>query len=137
MSELIFRGNAQIYLQGQDALEPIDFSLDGCMVYYIGSVESGIKVEDFRFEPNHKAKQAILTLDDTDFADVFNLPANVEIFDCGDLIEIRLRDGIAFDEDPMLWLGVWNENEIGNYSILWEEIKRINNDKFAFALVLE
>ena len=137
MNGLQFQGNAQVYLQGQEALEPVLTASNGHMVYYVGRPDSLIRVEDYRSEPNRAAKQAITSFNDEGFADVFNQPAWVEIYELEECTKIVMFDGTADSTQPILWLGVWESDEMNDYTILWETMRSIGEKQVAFAILVE
>ena len=58
-----YRGHAQIYLQGHNALEPIDLNSNS-MNYYVGCSASKILIRDHRTDAAQAAKRALKGLDE-------------------------------------------------------------------------
>ena len=73
-----FSGFADIYLQGLDALQPLEDKPEH-MTYYLGCPVSNILIQDYRLEAAVAARLALNGHNENNFADVFNCPAWVEI----------------------------------------------------------
>ena len=132
----IFHGNARVYLQGKGALQLVDRSNSQCYTYFIGSVESAIKVKDFRQKPIQAAQAIIEGGFEQEFAEVFNQPAEIKIVGCKDSIEIEMRAGKDEETSPILWMGVINDEKMPVHQIEWETIKPIFGNIAAFAALV-
>jgi len=138
----LYRGNVQIYLQGEKALLPVaSRNRDGQISYFIGSKKSKLLIRDYRREPIHAAHNARAGLDGSEFADAFNQPAyaEVSISERGDepeKIEINLRPTRKSDDFPVLWLGVLNDSMMPMLDIEWEFLRPINAEKIAFTAMV-
>ena len=137
----LYRGNVQIYLQGEKALLPIaSKNRNGQIAYFIGSKKSKLLIRDFRREPIHAA-HASAGLEGSEFADAFNQPAyaEVSISERGgepEKIEINLRPPNKSDDFPVLWLGVLNDAMMPMLDIEWEILRPINAEKIAFTAMV-
>ena len=137
----LYRGNVQIYLQGEKALLPVaSKTRDGQVSYFIGSKKSKLLIRDYRREPIHAA-HASAGLEGTEFADAFNQPAyaEVSISEKGsepEKIEINLRPTNKRDDFPVLWLGVLNDAMMPMLDIEWEILRPINAEKIAFTAMV-
>ena len=131
--ELIFRGNVCVYLQGKQALQPVDIHQENSLNYYIGSPVSKIHLHDFREAPNDAARRAIIGVDGYEFADVFNQPAWVEIKHGLEGIVIELYESTEEADCPTLWLGVLHEKVIPVHQFDWKTFKSIGPSEIAFA----
>ena len=138
----LYRGNVQIYLQGEKALMPIASKNRGDQVaYFIGSKKSKLLIRDFRRAPNHAAHHARAGLEGAEFADAFNQPAyaEVSVSERGnepEKIEINLRPTNKSDDFPVLWLGVLNDAMMPMLDIEWEILRPINSEKIAFTAMV-
>jgi hypothetical protein len=138
----LYRGNVQIYLQGEKALLPVaSKNRDGQIAYFIGSKKSKLLIRDFRREPIHAAHHTRSGLEGTEFADAFNQPAyaEVSVSDGGnepEKIEINLRPTNKRDDFPVLWLGVLNDAMMPMLDIEWEILRPINSEKIAFTAMV-
>ena len=138
----LYRGNVQIYLQGEKALLPVaSKNRDGQIAYFIGSKKSKLLIRDFRREPIHAAHHARSGLEGSEFADAFNQPAyaEVSVSDGGnepEKIEINLRPTNKRDDFPVLWLGVLNDAMMPMLDIEWEILRPINSEKIAFTAMI-
>jgi hypothetical protein len=135
-----YKGNVQIYLQGEKALLPVASKNRGQIAYFIGSKKSKLLIRDFRREPIHAA-HASAGLDGSEFADAFNQPAYAEVsISEGDnepeKIEINLRPTSKRDDFPILWLGVLNDAMMPMLDIEWEILRPINAEKIAFTAMV-
>ncbi|RPJ26925.1 MAG: hypothetical protein EHM33_09880 [Chloroflexi bacterium] len=135
-SDIIYSGNARVYLEGKGALQPVDVSDPNCYTYFVGSVESAIKIKDFRPEPIHAAEAKIQNKLVGEFADVFNQPAEIEIIEEDENIEIAMRPGKQDSVSPILWMGVIYDGKMPVHKITWEALKPIRDDATAFAVLV-
>ena len=137
----LYRGNVQIYLQGEKALLPVaSKNRNGQVAYFIGSKKSKLLIRDFRREPIHAA-HASSGLEGSEFADAFNQPAyaEVSISEKGsepEKIEINLRPTSKSDDFPVLWLGVLNDAMMPMLDIEWEILRPINSERIAFTAMV-
>lgn len=137
----LYRGNVQIYLQGEKALLPVASKRGNQIAYFIGSKKSRLLIRDFRREPIHAAHHARSGLEGAEFADAFNQPAyaEVSVSDRGDepeKIEINLRPTSKSDDFPVLWLGVLNDAMMPMLDIEWEILRPINAERIAFTAMV-
>ena len=138
----LYRGNVQIYLQGENALMPVASKHRGDQIaYFIGSKKSKLLIRDFRRAPIHAAHHARAGLDGSEFADAFNQPAYAEVSvsergDEPEKIEINLRPTNRSDDFPVLWLGVLNDSMMPMLDIEWEILRPINSEKIAFTAMV-
>ncbi len=133
---LQYRGSAQVYLQGLEALEPSNGASEIPVTYYVGCPESNIFIRDYRLAPSLAARRALTDQDDGEFAEVFSQPASIEVRATDDLTEIELHDGGTDDEPLTLWLGVIDDGRMAVHEIEWETIKFIGETIFAFAALV-
>lgn len=137
----LYKGNVQIYLQGQNALLPVASKPRGDQIaYFIGSKKSKLLIRDFRRAPIHAA-HASAGVEGSEFADAFNQPAyaEVSISEKGnepEKIEINLRPTSTRDDFPVLWLGVLNDAMMPMLDIEWEILRPIKADKIAFTAMV-
>jgi len=142
MSEnYLYKGNVQIYLQGEKALLPVASKRENQIAYFIGSKKSKLLIRDFRREPIHAAHHARAGLEGSEFADAFNQPAyaEVSVSERGnepEKIEINLRPTSNSDDFPVLWLGVLNDAMMPMLDIEWEILRPINAEKIAFTAMV-
>ena len=136
-----YKGNVQIYLQGEKALLPVASNHQGQVSYFIGSKRSKLLIRDFRREPLHAAHHTKSGLDGAEFAEAFNQPAyaEVSISEKGsepEKIEINLRPTNKSDDFPVLWLGVLNDAMMPMLDIEWEILRPINAERIAFTAMV-
>ena len=132
-----FQGNSDIYLQGRDALEPVNGTA-GCMTYFVGSAHSKIRVRDHR---EKSIRAAIDTLNGRDreadlFADIFNQPGWVKIQSAEERVEIDIHEGQTNEDSPTLWLGVIHDGKMAVNDIVWEVLKPVSRSQIAFAALI-
>lgn len=138
----LYRGNVQIYLQGDHALLPVaSRNRSGQITYFIGSKKSRLLIRDFRRAPIHAAQHAAAGLEGAEFADAFNQPAYAEVSVSGtdsepEKIEINLRPTHPSDDFPVLWLGVLNDAMMPMLDIEWEILRPINAERIAFTAMV-
>src|ERR1044071_10503444 len=75
----LYRGNVQIYLQGQNALLPIPSNREDQIACFIGSKKSKLILRDFREQPILAAHHTPSGIKSSEFSDAFNQPAYVEV----------------------------------------------------------
>ena len=138
----LYRGNVQIYLQGENALLPVaSKNRDGQIAYFIGSKKSKLLIRDFRTEPLIAAHSGEAGVEGSEFADAFNQPAyaEVSVSERGaepEKIEINLRPTNKSDDFPVLWLGVLNDAMMPMLDIEWEILRPINAERIAFTAMV-
>lgn len=135
-TEPIYRGNARVYLQGKGALQLVDKSDSDCYTYFVGSIESSIKIKDFRKEPIEAAQAIVESRSYSDFASVFNQPAEIEITECERNIEIKMHSTTRNEFLPILWIGVIHDRKMPVHKIAWEALRSIREDLTAFAILV-
>src|SRR6185503_7048326 len=129
----LYRGNVQLYLQGEKALLPVASKNRNSQIsYFIGSKKSKLLIRDFRKGPIHAAHHDRSGLEGSEFADAFNQPAYAEVSvsergDEPEKIEINLRPTSKSDDFPVLWLGVLNDAMMPMLDIEWEILRPINS----------
>ena len=137
-----YRGNVQIYLQGEKALLPVaSKNRNRQVTYFIGSKKSKLLIRDYRKEPILAAHHADSGLEGAEFADAFNQPAfaEVSISERGgepEKIEINLRPTDKSEDFPVLWLGVLSDAMMPMLDIEWEILRPINAEKIAFTAMV-
>lgn len=134
---IVYRGNARVYLQGVGALQPIDINNLEYYTYYVGTEVSLIKVKDYRQEPNQAALAEIENRSKGKFAHAFNQPAEVEIRENGENVEIKMLPGKEDIASPILWMGVINDGKMPVQKITWEVLKLLNDNAIAFAVLVQ
>lgn len=138
---VLYRGNVQIYLQGQRALLPVDSHRNDQVAYFIGSKKSKLLVRDFREEPILAAQRAPLGIEAAEFAAAFNQPAYAEVAmdvlgEEPEQVEIQLRPAENNKDSPVLWLGVKNDALMPMLDIEWEILRPISSKKIAFTAMV-
>lgn len=138
----LYRGNVQVYLQGEKALFPVaSKNRQGQASYFVGSKKSKLLIRDFRLEPILAAHHAQAGFEGAEFADAFNQPAYAEVSVSEkegepEKIEINLRPTSKSDDFPVLWLGVLNDSMMPMLDIEWEFLRPINAEKIAFTAMV-
>jgi len=138
---VLYRGNVQIYLQGEKALLRVNSSYEDQIAYFIGSRKSKLLIRDFREEPILAAHHTSAGIEGTEFANAFNQPAyaEVSIADKGsepEKVEINLRPAEESEDFPVLWLGVKNDLLMPMLDIEWEFLRPISVEKVAFTAMV-
>ena len=126
--QILYQGSAQVYLQGQNALDPIPNTYKpNEMLYYVGEKSTDFTVKDLRKEPVNAAQEAIQLNHQNGFVKVFNKQSWVEIRyePNNQKIEIELRDQTeaSITNLPLLWFGILNDNIMPGYEVDWEVFK--------------
>lgn len=132
----LYKGNVQIYLQGQNALISVDSTSEGKITYFVGSRNSKLLIRDFRKDPVLAAQRALSGLDGAEFASIFNQPAQIEIKEDQDHVQIDLHESSENDVNTMLWLGVTKDGNIPVHYMLWEKFTNIDDATLAFAALV-
>jgi hypothetical protein len=139
---ILFRGNVQVELQGQNALIPVGEITPNKMTYYVGSKRSKILVMDYRQNPILAAQQVLSGLDGEIFADIFNQTAYIEIMGADhapdfEEIEIHLYPISQNGEFPVFWFGIIDDLKMPNVDAEWEILRPISLKKIAFATLIK
>jgi len=127
--QILYKGAADIYLQGQNALFPVIDTTNKSQEirYYIGDASTEFSIRDFRKKPVVEANEAIRLSYQNGFAKTFNQQAWVEIRyePSSEKIEIELSDlsELSKDKLPLLWMGVLDDNTMPAYEVDWEVFK--------------
>jgi hypothetical protein len=137
----LYKGNVQIYLQGEKALLPVASNRQGQVSYFIGSKKSRLLIRDFRREPFHAAQHTKSGLEGAEFVEAFNQPAYAEVTiaeqgEEPEKIEINLRPTKNSDDFPVLWLGVLTDSMMPMLDIEWEILRPINAERIAFTAMV-
>ena len=141
----LYKGNVQIYLQGEKALLPVASKASknrgGQIAYFIGSKKSKLLIRDFREEPILAAQRAPAGIEGAEFAVAFNQPAYAEVAVAKNgsepqKIEINLRPAEDSEDIPVLWLGVKNDLLMPMLDIEWEILRPISSKKIAFTAMV-
>ena len=135
-SNLLYEGEANIYLQGKNALIATDPNNKSQMAYSIGSLNSSLNIQDYRRIPSQAAKQALSGEDGLYFADTFNQPAFAQVTLEGTTVNIILRESEKAENAPILWIGVFNENEMSVQPTRWEFLRSIDDRQTAFVALI-
>jgi len=133
-----FKGNVRVYLEGEQALVPVELHPPDEMKYFIGAEQTHLIIKDFRKNPNQAAQKAIAGETGTEFADVFNQPAWVEVSENAGALEIDMREETAKPgERPILWLGVIRDGKMPVHKLAWEVLRPTSETAIAFAALVE
>ncbi len=138
---ILYRGNVQIYLQGERALLPVDSNREDQVAYFIGSKKSKLLIRDFREQPILVAQRNPAGIEGADFTAAFNQPAYAEVAmdvlgEEPENVEIHLRPTKDNDDIPVLWLGVKNDLLMPMLDIEWEILRPISSKKIAFTAMV-
>lgn len=135
---LQFSGNAQIYLEGKRALQPIEWQDARKMSYFLGDSGSRIRIIDNRMSANTEALAAMAGNLAHHFADVFSELAWVMVELGNDGIEINIEDRQeSSSEDRILWMGVVDGNEIPANPVSWLQFQETEDSRIAFVGLIE
>lgn len=133
---IVFNGPVQVYLQGKDALFPVDASNDQ-ISYWIGSQNSKLFLKDHRYLPIRAANRVLAGEDGSEFADIFNQPAIAKVNLEDDAVNIELHEIANAGNYPILWLGVLEKNLMPNYSVEWEYLRPLNSHSTAISILIK
>lgn len=133
---IVYNDNANIYLQGKNALLPIEVT-EEYISYYIGDESAQLEVKDFRKTSWEEAKYILDGKNGSSFAKIFNQAAYAIVKRSpDDSLKIELREKTNDGEFPTLWLGVLEDNLMPNYGIIWEYLRPTNSGGTAIAVLL-
>jgi hypothetical protein len=132
----VFTGSAHIYLQGKNALLPIEAIGRNTISYYIGEKCTNLVITDNRNQSVNAANEAITTGEVDSFPHIFNQPARVVINEEGKTTKIELFEGTAGEDDPILWMGVLNDKYIPIHYLIWQKFIDIQDQGIAFAALI-
>lgn len=128
---ILYKGMADIYLQGQNALCPIEETINKSqeIQYCIGDTSTDFLIRDLRKKTILEANNAIRLRYQNGFAKTFNQQAWVEVRyePSKEKIEIELSDPaeISNEKLPLLWLGILDDNIMPAYEVDWEVFKSL------------
>lgn len=136
---IVYQGQAQIYLQGQNALLATPPETADEMRYFIGGEQTNLVIRDFRPKVILEAHEAIRRQYQNGFAKVFSQRAYVEVrYDSEkESMEIQLYDSDnQGSRVPTLWAGVLENNTMPGYQVDWEIFKKVSKEQTAFVAML-
>ena len=134
--EILFQGNANVYLQGKNALLPENSNEGNLMTYFIASSSSTIHIEDRRKKSNETARRILDGQNGLKFTDYFNKPAWINVRRIEEGINIEMHECREEGDLPTLWMGVIYDNKMPIYPIEWEILKPLGDRKTAFAALI-
>lgn len=127
---------SQVYLEGKRALQPVDWISEAQITYYVGTATSNIQVNDYRSAPNWHAIQAIQNLKEREnFYQSFAQPAKVVIQEMGKDIIIDLNEAEK-EGGRILWLGVFEGDELTANPLDWYALRETGDDRTAFVALI-
>ena len=133
---IVFDGPVQVYLQGKNALLPIDATNEQ-ITYWIGSEQTKLLLKDHRCLPIEAANRILRGENGFEFADIFNRPAVAKVNLEDDTVNIELHDNTNDGNYPILWLGVLDENMMPNYKTEWEYLRPVDSQSTAISVLLK
>jgi hypothetical protein len=138
---VLYRGNVHIHLQGPRALLPVEPTGEDQIAYFIGSKKSRLLIRDFREEAILAAQRNPTGIEGADFTVAFNKPAYAEVAmealgENPERVEIHLRPAKENEDNPVLWLGVKNDQLMPMLDIEWEIMRPISARKIAFTAMV-
>jgi len=139
--QVLYRGIANIYLQGHNALCPIEETINNSheIRYCIGDASTEFFIKDLRKELVLEANEAIRLSRQNGFTRDFNQQAWVEVRyePSQEKVEIELRDPVKISQEkmPLLWLGVLENNLMPAYEVDWEIFKPLAGSTAFVSLV--
>ena len=134
---IIFQGDAQILLYGNNALVPLSLSKQ--------SLISAIGFENSELIVNEHREHTIQSLENTsnshipdNFTEIFNRPARVEVsyIPNNHSLTINLFKALGDTNLPILWMGVLENNVMPAYEIDWEIFKPVDENNMAFCALI-
>jgi hypothetical protein len=133
---ILFDGPVNVYLQGRNALLPIDLTTEQ-VTYWIGSEQTKLLLKDHRCLPINAAARIIEGENGFEFADIFNQPAIARVRLEDETVNIELHENTSDGEYPTLWLGVLDDNMMPNYKIEWEYLRPLDDHSTAISVLLK
>jgi hypothetical protein len=136
--KIIYKGNVQVYLQGQKALLPISLPVNQDEInYYIGAESAHLIINDHRKVSNSAAQQVLSGEQGIKFSQHFNQPALIEISKEKNKVTIDLREAENENNPTVLWIGVIHNGTMPVHRITWQVLKPIDQSSVAFAAIVE
>ena len=137
-SSIIFEGDVQIHLYGQNALIPV-YLRDQVLASIIGVEGSELIVNEHRYETIEAIRNSSSNHYPDGFLKAFNQPAWAEIYYDPDKhgLEIDLYEASTETNMPILWMGTLENNSMPAYQVEWEILKTINESSTAFCALVK
>jgi hypothetical protein len=133
---IVYDGPVRVYLQGNNALLPID-ATNQQITYWIGSEKTKLLLRDRRYLPIEAANRILKGENGFEFADVFNRPAIAKVQLEEETVNIELRESSDDGEYPILWLGVLDNNLMPNYKTEWEYLRPLDSQSTAISVLIK
>ena len=136
---LVFSGFVRVYLQGQNALMPINLE-KGELSLAIGDEKTQLFIYDKR-DKTIDFLTRIERGESTDsFAKVFNQSAKARIWYKENIerLDIELMEDDISDasQPPLLWMGILDDEIMPAHIVEWEILKSLSRNKVAFAALI-
>lgn len=133
---ILFEGPVHVYLQGKNALLPIDVK-DDLATYWIGSERTKLFIKDHRHLAANAAVRIISGENGFEFADIFNQPAIARVMLENETVNIELQESANVGEFPILWLGVLDDNLMPNCHTEWEYLRPLDSQSTAITVLIK
>ncbi len=135
--DVVYQGNANVYLEGDRAFLPLELDNPEKIVYSIGAQHTHLVVHDYRIKSNSVARQILSGNTSMEFAEAFNQSAWVEIFQQEGGLEINLHECLSKGQFPILWMGVIRDGKMPVHKLAWEILKPVEEFATAFAALVQ
>jgi hypothetical protein len=137
-SRLVFEGDVQVHLYGQNALIPI-YVRDQELSSIIGMEGSELIVNEHRYETIEAVQNSSADGYPDGFLKAFNRAAWAEIYYDSDKhgLEIDLYESSTDLHMPILWMGILENNLMPAYEVEWEILKTIDESNTAFCALVK
>ncbi len=137
-SSIIFEGDVQVHLYGQNALIPV-YLHDQLLASVIGVESSELIVNEHRYETIQAIKNSLPNCYPDGFLKAFNQPARVEIRyePKKHGLNVDLYETLAETDMPILWMGVLENNLMPAYEVEWEIFKPVDENNTAFCALVK
>ena len=137
-SSLIFEGNVEVSLYGQNALIPVSLN-DELLASVVGIEGSELTVNEHRSKTIQTIRNSSSGCYPDSFLQAFNQAAWAAIYYDPDRhgLGIDLFETSAKSEMPVLWMGTLENNLTRAYEVEWEIYKPIDENNTAFCALLK
>ena len=136
MRKYFFEGPANIFLEGEGALWPLQILDYEKICYAVGASDTPIIINDYRASAIRAAYNAVDEQGQQEFADIFNQPSWIQVSEGADQVEIDLKELIHENSMSTLWLGVIHDMTMPVQPVVWQILKPVGKKSVAFAALI-
>lgn len=132
MEQIIFSGDADVEIQGDKVLSPIQITADHVVYQVIGFNQIPIIINDFRTKVIIAFNNALQSNNFIGFAEIFSSPSKITISESENNIQIDLESTNNINPSQRLWFAIGIGDEIPVFDYYYTYSVPMKDRSFAF-----